>query len=235
MNDYKVCSKCGEEKELNKDNFAFLNYHNLWAAQCRVCSRIAKRKYYNNNKEKCHAATKRWSERNPDKCKIHSKKSHKKYYNKNRGKILEKKREYNKRPEVKERHNKWCRDRRKNNPVYRVKTNVSRAVNDGLTRQLSSKRGRSVWEFLDYSPKELAEYLESKFEDWMTWNNHGVHRNDGIRRWNVDHIIPQSDLPYDSMEHPNFLKCWALSNLRPLEARKNIIEGSSRARHKNNQ
>lgn len=41
---------------------------------------------------------------------------------------------------------------------------------------------------------------------------------------NIDHIIPQSALLYNSLEHPNFLKCWALENLRPLDARENILK-----------
>ena len=39
-------------------------------------------------------------------------------------------------------------------------------------------------------------------------------------------IYPQSKLLYDSMEHPNFLKCWALENLQPLEAKENISKGN---------
>jgi uncharacterized Fe-S center protein len=45
------------------------------------------------------------------------------------------------------------------------------------------------------------------------------------RTWNIDHIIPQSSLPYNSMEEENFQKCWALENLRPMEAFANIKKG----------
>lgn len=72
----------------------------------------------------------------------------------------------------------------------------------------------------------------------MNWNNHGQYRaeewddNDpSTWVWQIDHIIPQSDLPYDSMEHPNFKKCWSLDNLRPYSAKKNVIEGTRRVRH----
>jgi 5-methylcytosine-specific restriction endonuclease McrA len=49
----------------------------------------------------------------------------------------------------------------------------------------------------------------------MTWDNYGSY-------WHVDHIYPHSKLPYDSMDHPNFLKAWALNNLQPLEAIENM-------------
>lgn len=64
----------------------------------------------------------------------------------------------------------------------------------------------------------------------MNWNNHGVYRsstwNDqdpSTWTWQIDHIIPQSKLPYDSMEHFNFKKCWDLTNLRPLSAKLNVL------------
>ena len=55
----------------------------------------------------------------------------------------------------------------------------------------------------------------------MNWNNHGV-ANMNRRTWNIDHIIPQSSLPYNSMEEENFQKCWALENLRPMESFANL-------------
>ncbi len=80
---------------------------------------------------------------------------------------------------------------------------------------------------------ELKAYLESQFESWMTWANHGRYDsktwNDNdisTWTWQIDHIIPQSALPYDSMSHTNFVKCWELSNLRPLSAKANILKGN---------
>lgn len=39
------------------------------------------------------------------------------------------------------------------------------------------------------------------------------------------------DLPYDSMQHPNFLKSWALENLRPYNSKQNLLDGIKRVRH----
>ena len=72
----------------------------------------------------------------------------------------------------------------------------------------------------------------------MTWNNQGKYNpeiwNDSDQStwtWQLDHIIPQSDLPYASMEDDNFKKCWSLENLRPYSAKQNLIDGSKRLRH----
>jgi hypothetical protein len=76
----------------------------------------------------------------------------------------------------------------------------------------------------------------------MTWENRGKYNkktwNDNdpsTWTWQLDHIIPQSDLPYAEMSHnadSNFQKCWALSNLRPLSSKQNVIDGVRRTRHK---
>jgi len=72
---------------------------------------------------------------------------------------------------------------------------------------------------LPYTQEQLKEHLENQFDSKMTWDNYGTY-------WHIDHIYPQSLLPYDSLEHPNFQKCWALENLRPLEAKANIKKGN---------
>jgi len=97
-------------------------------------------------------------------------------------------------------------------------------VNKWLKRLGSSKKGSSVLYYLGYSIQELKKHLEYQFDPNMTWNNYGTY-------WHIDHIIPQSDLPYRSMEDDNFKKCWALSNLRPLEAIQNMRDGAKRTRH----
>ena len=93
---------------------------------------------------------------------------------------------------------------------------MSNVVMRALSRRDGSKRGESVMEYLPYTLEELREHLESKWLPGMTWDN---HTNEG---WHIDHIIPQSKLLYDSMDHPNFQKCWALENLQPLWASDNI-------------
>ena len=67
----------------------------------------------------------------------------------------------------------------------------------------------------------------------MTWDNHGNYNkqlwndNDQLTwTWQLDHIIPQSDLLYISMSEDNFKKCWALSNLRPYSAKQNLLDSN---------
>jgi len=77
------------------------------------------------------------------------------------------------------------------------------------------------------------------FDPWINWDNRGAYnaktwndQDSATWTWQLDHITPQSELLYDSMEHPNFLKCWSLSNLRPYNAKQNSKDGATRIRHK---
>jgi len=93
-----------------------------------------------------------------------------------------------------------------------------------MIREKNFKKNVSIMNFLPYSMNELKKYLEPQFDANMSWNNYATY-------WEIDHIIPQSCLQYTSMKDDNFLKCWSLNNLRPLEKNKNKIEGSTRIRH----
>lgn len=110
----------------------------------------------------------------------------------------------------------WARnyERRKKDPCWVLKRRVSTAVCNTLKKQGSTKGG-STFSALPYSPQDLVEHLERQFDDKMNWDNYGDY-------WHVDHIYPQSLLPYSSLEEENFQKCWALENLQPLEATENM-------------
>ena len=109
----------------------------------------------------------------------------------------------------------------------------------GLKRRKSSKKGQSCLKYLPYSIEELKLHLESQFEFWMNWDNHGIYNpktwdddNSSTWVWHIDHIIPQSTFTYNSMADQAFQDCWALSNLRPYSGKQNIIDGAYRYRHK---
>ncbi len=145
---------------------------------------------------------------------------------KNIDKIRKQVSEYTKkhRKHLNECRNKIRNERWKNDPEFRMRCLISSYIKRALKKQFKVKNS-STWKKLSYTPEQLREHLEKQFEPWMNWENHGNFR-ENERTWHVDHIIPQSKLIYDSMDHPNFQKCWALENLRPLEALENIIKGN---------
>ena len=126
--------------------------------------------------------------------------------------------EYRNNPVVRERNNKARREyasiKRRTDPVFKLRERVSVSIWSALRRNKGGKDGQSVLQYLPYTIEELKEHLESMWLPGMTWDNYS--------QWHIDHIIPQSKLLYDSMVHPNFLKCWALENLQPLWAIDNL-------------
>jgi hypothetical protein len=123
-------------------------------------------------------------------------------------------------PEARAKTNQRYSRRRKTDLVYHLRTVVSSSVYQALRRNKGGKRGGSVLDFLPYSIAELKEHLEKQFEAGMSWENWGK----GKDCWNIDHIYPHSKLPYDTLDHPNFQKAWALDNLRPLWEPENIAK-----------
>lgn len=42
-------------------------------------------------------------------------------------------------------------------------------------------------DILGITTKEFRKYIEDRFEDWMSWNNHGI----GEGKWALQHIVPR--------------------------------------------
>ena len=212
--------------------------------QCSTCDKWFDRvpEFFYRRKESadgfrnsCKVCTNKWTEN----WKAENREKHlagkRRYHQSTAGKRKDK--EYRQRPDViarrnelrnkrrtenKEEHQKKCREyvnkKRKQDEFYRVSSNVSRSLRAAMTKNKVLKKPSRTWDALPYTPQQLREHLESQFEDWMTWNNYG--------EWHIDHIYPQSKLPYNTIEHPNFVKCWSLNNLRPLCAIENRRKGN---------
>jgi hypothetical protein len=221
----KKCSQCGKIRsntEFYYERFAF-------RSECKKCNEENRNKLTVKQKIK-------------ERDKKYNKKRLENYY-KNKSKYAEKQKEYRNRDDIKQKHKIYYSDRAKRlrltSPLFNLRGVISRLINNGLKRNKSSKQGKSITKYLPYTVHELKQHLESQFEPWMNWNNWGVYRcekwddNDSSTwTWQLDHIIPHSEFNYTSMDDENFKKCWALENLRPLSAKRNLLEGTRRTRHK---
>ncbi len=118
------------------------------------------------------------------------------------------------------------RERYATDPLFRLRQCVSAAVCDALKAVGRSKKGESTFAHLPYTVQELKEHLEAQWELWMGWDNYGR----GLGKWTIDHVVPQFDFHYESLDDPEFQKCWALENLRPLGFIENIRKGNRRER-----
>jgi len=235
----KICRICGEGK--SEIDFPFRDKKKgIRRTECSTCISLynkqyrkenenyitqRRKKFYEDNKDRLLDEAKRYQQNN----KKSISQSKKDYYSANK----EKSRIYQQ--QNRKRLNDYMVIRRKNDPLVRLRENVSASVYRLIKSVGYSKSEKSVINFLPYSFQELKEHIEKQFEPWMTWENYGRYDiniwddNDPTTwTWQIDHIIPQTQLPYVSMKDDNFQKCWALPNLRPYSAKMNIKDGNRR-------
>lgn len=190
------------------------------------------KRYRENNKDKLKEKDKQYYENNKEIITLNAKN----WYRNNK----EKKKEYDKqyREDNKKIRNAAVKERRENDPSFKLRVYLSRDIGRALKSHSSSKQGKSITQYLPYTDEQLRLHIENQFEPWMNWDNHGKYvpetwddDNSDTWTWQLDHIIPQSDFRYTSMEDEGFKKCWALENLRPLGAKQNVLDGVGRKRH----
>jgi hypothetical protein len=198
---------------------------------------------YDADPEKCKAQHKKWYLENKDRVAA----NWQIYYQNNRDALLayaSQRRQDNKEA-ISKKANIYVMNKYRTDPVFKLRRNISTTINKMLNSQGETKRGASIMQYLDWSIEELFNHLENLFSRpsnltpdgkvWMNWTNRGVYNletwddNDpNTWIWHLDHIVPKSMTPYSSMADENFRKTWALSNLRPLSAKQNILEGNRR-------
>jgi len=242
----KICYKC----KMGKDKSAFCKDKNrkdglhIW---CKKCSKEHRqehkeelkeyrKQYRETNKKRISEYHKQYAQSEDGKQKLQEyslkyykekkaeiNKKHRKHYKNNKERVITKQKEYKQGniEKVRETLTKYIRNRRRKDPSYRLRGNVSSVIYKALKHNNSDKYGVSCFKHLKYNSEDLRQHLESLWEPWMNWDNYGPHIQNK-QTWQIDHIIPQSKLPYTSMEDENFQKCWVLENLRPLESFENI-------------
>lgn len=213
----KTCCRCKKSKDSTEFHKTAHRKDGL-SDLCKPCNQVKGKLYRQLNKESIRIKAIEYRTNNAEKLKKKRKERYiqnsdilknksKKYRENNKEKIKESKYNYQKRNRGK--INLKVREKRKIDPMFRL--------NDSISKQIGKiKNGISWSKILDYSFEELALHLESKFTKGMTWENYG---KDG---WHIDHIIPKSYFKFDSKDHPAFKACWALSNLQPLWATREI-------------
>ena len=197
----KTCTKCGLDKQVNAENFyRQKSSKDGFRPDCKCCRNKVNKKWMSKPvvSERRRQYSKEWRELNREK----HLKNCSDWARNNRDRANQNaKRNY---------HEKY-----KHDPSFRTR----RAVSSAIHRSLNNSVENSVWDYLPYSLEQLSEHLESQFDQHMTWDNYGSY-------WHIDHIYPQSLLPYDSLDHENFLLVWDLNNLQPLSAIENMSKGN---------
>ena len=205
----KVCSKCGEEKELNcfDRNISKKDGYSFWCKEC-------KRKYYLKNKKEILKKQKEY--RNDNKEKIA--KRDKEYRFNNFEKLKRKKKIYLKKnaEKIKVRHCKYMRKKRETDKLFKLSDNTRSLIRSSFLYTNNCGKISKTEKILGCSYEKFKRHLESQFKEGMTWDNYG--RNG----WHIDHIYPVSK----ARDEEHLLELNHYTNLQPLWAKDNLSKGN---------
>jgi hypothetical protein len=239
--DFKICKKCGKNKPIL--DYIYSKRDKIYSGSCRECKKEYSREYVKthieqnrkrsrtwaiNNRERSRLKTREWALLNPDKKKendhkygqtLKAKTKNKerkkreraedpirqkgysiKYYKTHKNKILNRKYIYNKK-------------RRKIDLAFRLKDNLRRRINQALHK---NKKTDHTMDLVGCSIDFLKGWIESKFQDGMTWSDYG--------KWHIDHIRPCAS--FNLIDPEQQKECFHYTNLQPLWAIDNKIKSS---------
>jgi len=195
----KKCSKCKVIKKIeyfHKNNYKKDGY----SSQCVICQKESSRKYYEKHKSKVNNKSKKWRDKNKENVSEYNKK----WFAKNP--------KYNiSRSEYK---NEWNKKRRETDEVFKFKEITRRNINSSFNRGKNKFKKNSKTEtILGCTIEEFIYYIESKFTEGMTFENHGLYG------WHLDHIIPLTTAKTEDdvirlNHYTNFQPLWAKDNLK---------------------
>lgn len=216
-----VCNKCGIEKPLS-EFYKRCEGVGLYRRCCKKCKLeqdkkryLAKKDEINQRRKKVYLLNKelisekrkaKYREKKQYKDSIHQ--SNQKYREKHIEQCRENSRNWSKSNKEK-RHEYYklkCQD-----PFYVYKLNIRSSINNYLKAKGYSKNYRKTEDILGCSKLEFMKYIESKFEEGMSWQNHG--------EWHLDHILPMATAKTEEEalklnHYTNFQPLWAIDNLK---------------------
>jgi hypothetical protein len=154
-----------------------------------------KKQYYLDNKEGIIKKTIQYQKDNEEKFKGWKRK----YKKKNWENILEYNKEYNK--------NRYHTD-----SLHKFKISLRNRTYK-IFKSKSWKKGGDTQKLLGCDWETAMKHIESQFESWMNWDNHG--------EWHIDHIIPLAS----ATTKEEIKKLCHYTNLQPLLSEENLSKG----------
>jgi hypothetical protein len=120
---------------------------------------------------------------------------------------------YNADPENKARRNQRQKERKKEDPLFRINESLKVRIHE-ILRGYKNCRSSAL---LDCTREHLLSWLEFNFEVGMSWDNFAAY-------WHIDHVIPVSF--FDNTNKDQQRLCFHWSNLRPLQKAANISKSN---------
>jgi len=223
MSEKKICTQCGLEKELFKfeKRSASKDGHN---ASCKVCrgnyytQRKEQRKkynehYYKNNVEHLQEYARGYYHKNQE----HMQQYSREYYKKNREARVQYSKDYSK--NNRKAINEYIKNKSDKDINFKLNRRIRATINTEINRSRNKNtKSYKTLELLGCSISEARSYLESKFLEGMSWDNHG------LKGWHIDHIKPLAS--FDLTDPEQQKQAFHYTNLQPLWWRENLQKGN---------
>ena len=107
---------------------------------------------------------------------------------------------------IREYKTNYQRNRRKEDPIFKMKYVVARLIRNSFKTKGLSKNKKTI-DILGCDIEFFKIYIEEKFIDDMNWFNHG-------EVWDIDHIIPLAT----AKDVDDVIRLNHYSNLQPLDS-----------------
>lgn len=225
-NGYRAdCRECQKVYFLSKKE-----YFNQLSRDYRIANlediSIKKKEWYENNKEEKLKKDKEYRDNHKEQIKIKKKEyrdknkesikqKKKQYYEDNKDTILEKMsvNQKKRRKQI----NKYLKNKRDTDINYKISIILRNRLRALLEKRL---RPESALDLLGCSLDFFHNYIESKFQPGMSWDNHGR----GNCKWHLDHIRPCASFDLRDIEQQK--ECFHYSNYQPLWQHDNLSKSS---------
>lgn len=198
----RTCTKCNIEKEFTEYRKDKKGKYGI-SSRCRSCRNKVDTAYYQQHREERKIQDKIYR----DKTKEARSKYQKQYRIENKESLRIYFRQYT--LDNKEKINEGALRRHTTRYYNDIQFRLAIVLRKRLYMALvdETKKGSAV-DDLGCSVKELKQYLESKFQPDMTWENWGIYG------WHIDHIRPMAS--FDLTKREELLQACHYTNLQPL-------------------
>ena len=108
--------------------------------------------------------------------------------------------------QVKELKKAALKRRKGRDDFFNFTVKLRKRLSERMKKKKIGSKDSNFYKIIGIRPPELREYLSSKFQEGMSWENYGWDT------WHVDHIIPLST----AKTKEEYYKLWHYTNLQPL-------------------
>ena len=190
------CKSCTKQYAIENKN-RIKEYKKSYRLENREFISEQDKKYYNTNKEIIREKQKYYYIENKEDILI----IQKEYRDSNRNILTLKNREYSKKYKMTKR----------DDILWKLSSSIRSSIGNTFKNNGYTKNSKTEV-ILGCSFEEFKNYIESKFDPWMTWENKGLYNPELNYGWDIDHIIPLNSANTED----DIIKLNHYTNLQPL-------------------